>query len=307
MLGSPDLVRVEVRWWYVHTGEYPDKIQSGLNTLDDFCCWWNLIANYDKTEILIFKNTKPPTPPLFVYRGSELRHTGRFKYLGIMFDCEGKCDICIETLCGQARKTTMALHQRFQAYEFAWHEKYSLYQQLMELTLSYRLQVWGYERAPDMEILHRNNFKTLTQFRLHSNNLAMVRDAWRGVTIKNRLCTNCHLIDDEVHVISEGKLLEGLRRKYLTEYTRQSRNTVNTINLLRTEDCRIINNLCIFIKKGWKSMTTELKTCSSLLLPHNGRYHGTPPVVLVQSVWFWHVLFTYACGILLVETVILSI
>ena len=35
-----------------------------------------------------------------------------------MFDGEGKCDICIEMLCGQARKATMALCQRFQAYEF---------------------------------------------------------------------------------------------------------------------------------------------------------------------------------------------
>ena len=376
----------------------PDELQSGLNILDDFCCRWNLIVNCDKTEILIFQKTKPPTPPVFVYRGTELPHTGQFKYLGIMFDGEGKCDMCIETLCGQARKATMALRQRFRAYEFTPHEKYGLYLQLVEPILSYGSEVWGYERAPDMEILHRkfireilgvrkstrndliyyelgtiplrphrlirmvtfwagldnpastklsskvcklqresgrvswsthvrdalirygsedawlhgtgpniksftesfksevwkreqklitsniatgtgqtrfyqfltndshgklispwymrnidrNNIKTLTQFRLCSNNLAVVKDAWRGVAIENRLCTNCHQIDDEVHFISECKLLEGLRRKYLPEYIRQSRNTVNTINLLRSEDCRIINNLCIFIKKGMK-------------------------------------------------------
>ena len=103
-----------------------------------------------------------------------------------------------------------------------------------------------------MRNIHRNNIKTLTQFRLRSNNLAMVRDAWRGVAIENRLCNKCHQIDDEVHFISECKLLEGLRQKYLPEYIRQSRNTVNTINLLISEDCRIINNLCIFIKKGMK-------------------------------------------------------
>ena len=85
-----------------------------------------------------------------------------------------------------------------------------------------------------MRNIDRNSIKTLTQFRLHSNNLAIVKDAWRGVAIENRLCTNCHQIVDEVHFISECKLLEGLRRKYLPEYIRQSRNTVNTINLLRS-------------------------------------------------------------------------
>ena len=147
----------------------PDELQSGLNTLD-FCCRWNLIVNCNKTEILIFEKTKPPTPPVFVYRGTELPHTGRFKYLGIMFDGKGKCDICIQTLCGQARKATMALRQRLQAYEFTPHKKYCLYLQLVEPILSYGLEVWGYERAPDMEILHRKFIREILGVRKSTRN-----------------------------------------------------------------------------------------------------------------------------------------
>ena len=49
----------------------------------------------------------------------------------------------------------MALWQRFYSYEFTAWEKYRLFLQLVEPILSYGSEVWGYEKANEMELLHR--------------------------------------------------------------------------------------------------------------------------------------------------------
>ena len=148
----------------------PRDLQASLDCLDGFCADWNLTVNCQKTEILVFENDPPATQPVFTYRGTPLPHTGKFKYLGISFSKTGDWSSCIETLCGQARKAKMALRQRFYSYEFTACEKYRLFLRLVEPILSYGSEVWGYQKANEMELLHRRFMREILSVRNKTKN-----------------------------------------------------------------------------------------------------------------------------------------
>ena len=321
----------------------------------------------------------------------------RFKYLGITFTTKGSWEINTETLCGQAHKAIMSLRQRFHQYEFSPHEKYRLFNQLVEPILSYGAEVWGHVKANDMELLHRkflkeilcvrsstknesvyhelgtiplrprrlirmvsfwagvagpdshklssevyrlqrtenranwsskvrdalcqygfhdtwlngpprkknsfvNAFKSavwkceqdkihteimrgegqtrflchltdvktkyqapeymkvldrkqtrvMSRFRLRTNNLAVVTGAWQGIDLPDRLCSTCNTVEDETHFLCECRRLTHLRRRYLPEYVRVSPSAESAVKLMRSTDSVVLNNICIFIKKGLK-------------------------------------------------------
>ena len=122
--------------------DLPDNLQQALDILSDFCEQWNLV-NSAKSQVIIFSKTDSPNGLSFKYHETELVIINHFKYLGIKFTTKGSWEINTETLCGQARKAVMSLHQRFHQYEFSPQEKYRLFNQLVEPILIYRAEVWG--------------------------------------------------------------------------------------------------------------------------------------------------------------------
>ena len=146
------------------------NLKQALDILSDFCEQWNLKVNPAKSQVIIFSKAVLPDGLSFRYRKTKLVIVDRFKYLGIRFTTKGSWEINTETLCGQARKAIMSLRQRFHQYEFSPHEKYRLFNQLVEPILSYGAEVWGHVKANDMELLHRKFLKEILCVRSSTEN-----------------------------------------------------------------------------------------------------------------------------------------
>ena len=74
---------------------------------------------------------------------------------------------------------------------------------------------------------------------------------------EERLCVQCGVVDDEVHLLLECTCNEHLRRRYLPPNILQSRSAQSAIDLLNSEDKVILNNVSLFIAKSFKLRTTE--------------------------------------------------
>ena len=103
-----------------------------------------------------------------------------------------------------------------------------------------------------MNAIDLKRIKTMCRFRLRSTNLEVVRGAWVGTPRNERVCRSCGILDDEVHFLMECRPLEHLRVKLLPAALLRSRSAASAIELLRSDNSSIVNNLCLFIERGFK-------------------------------------------------------
>ena len=82
----------------------PAKLQKGLNDLKMYCKRWCFTVNPSKTKIVVFGNSKIKNDCNFVFNNQMLENVCFFKYLGIIFNYNGKFELCNKYLCDQAGK-----------------------------------------------------------------------------------------------------------------------------------------------------------------------------------------------------------
>ena len=103
-----------------------------------------------------------------------------------------------------------------------------------------------------MTMLNNTNSRIMTRFRLRSHKLAVVTGAWTGTPIQDRVCTTCGVLEDEVHFLCECQRLTSLRKRFLPNFVSRSPSAASAIQLMRSTDSKVLNNLCIYIRKGLK-------------------------------------------------------
>ena len=116
-------------------------LQSALNKLDTYCSTWGLEVNLDKTNILIFNKSGRILKDHFFFRGSLLKNTNRYKYLGIIFSASGSFCHAVEHLTEQAAKALFKLKQRHILNNPVTAIK--LFDMLIVPILRYCSEVWG--------------------------------------------------------------------------------------------------------------------------------------------------------------------
>ena len=82
----------------------PEKLQNGLNDLEMYCRFWRLTVNPSKTKVVVFRNSKIKNDCNFVFNNQTLENVYFFKYLGSIFNYNGKFELCKKYLCEQASK-----------------------------------------------------------------------------------------------------------------------------------------------------------------------------------------------------------
>ena len=99
--------------------EKPSGLQHCLNALlEVYCEEWGLNINTKKTQIMIFKkNKKAPTnePTLnFTFTKSLLEKVNEYKYLGLIFNSNGKLNNAFQNLTQKGRKAYFGLRSKIQ-------------------------------------------------------------------------------------------------------------------------------------------------------------------------------------------------
>ena len=90
--------------------ETADGLQSGLNTLYNYCQKWRLSVNTVKTKVIVFrKGGILPSNLRFFYNDTELEIVSSFSYLGIVFTSGGSFSLAQKTLARQAQMAIFKL------------------------------------------------------------------------------------------------------------------------------------------------------------------------------------------------------
>ena len=76
------------------------------------------------------------------------------------------------------------------------------------------------------------------------------------IPLDNRICRACGVLEDEFHFILECAIYDGLRKMYFKRYYWQNPNMPKFIELLTSENSKIIKNLSYFIEKAFQMRAT---------------------------------------------------
>ena len=99
--------------------ETPAGLQSMLHSLSRYTNDWNLKVNVDKTKVVVFRNGgKIRNDEVWFYNGIKLDVVDEFKYLGMLFNYNGKFLKTTKHIAEQGRKATFALSSTFKNYCF---------------------------------------------------------------------------------------------------------------------------------------------------------------------------------------------
>ena len=90
------------------------NLQKALDSLNDYCKKWKLSVNCSKTKILCFSGKKTTYEYPFKMDNNLLEHVSCYKYLGIMFNFNGKFNKGIKELQlqDQDRRAIFSLLQK---------------------------------------------------------------------------------------------------------------------------------------------------------------------------------------------------
>ena len=121
-----------------------EGLQKALDSLHTYCQQWGLQVNSTKTKITIFGDRKKTTTAArFTFNGGELEIVDSFKYLGILFNYNGKFALCKNALREQATKAMFALLNKCRKFNLPIDIQIELFDHTVLPVLTYGSEVWG--------------------------------------------------------------------------------------------------------------------------------------------------------------------
>ena len=107
-----------------------------------------------------------------------------------------------------------------------------------------------------LDILKVEKYRnSLCKIRVSAHRLEVETGRWtkpNKTPLDDRICLICGVLEDEFHFIIECPLYNDLRNIYIKRYYWQRANMPKFIQLLSSENIRVIKNLAIFIEKAFK-------------------------------------------------------
>ena len=93
----------------------------------------------------------------------------------------------------------------------------------------------------------------LTKIRLGSHTLISETGSWARpkISFTDRTCHHCNILGDEFHHILECQIFLELRKNYIPKYYYTNPSMFKFVQLLLCKKKKIINNLCLYIKKSF--------------------------------------------------------
>ena len=188
-----------------------EGLQSGLNSLGEYCRKWGITVNIPKTKIVVFrKGGQLAVDDVWTLLGQNIDVVSFFKYLGCFLTPGGSFEKCIAELTASARRALFALRKCFASNpEFLPSMQIQLFNTIVSPILFYACEVWGLRAADPIDVFHRGFLKTVLR----------VKDS----------TPNCFIY---------GEL--GIYPLYIERYTRVMGYWVNIINASATDRSLVV-------------------------------------------------------------------
>ena len=134
----------------------PTTLQSMLNDIELYCNAWGLKININKTKILIpvFDKGRRYSNYNLYLNNENLEVVSSFKYLGVYFFRNGNWPRTQKCVAEHVSKAMFRLFSIFTQYEFKTLQKCRLFDTLVASVLNYSAEVWGFNEAKNIELLH---------------------------------------------------------------------------------------------------------------------------------------------------------
>lgn len=117
-------------------------IQQKLDYLDMYCHKWGLEINKDKTQMVVFCKITPKIKTIFKCGENIIKTTDQYKYLGMIFNQNGKLTLAQEHLSKQGNKAAYSLRKTFRNENVQVDTIFHLFDSLVNPILTYGAEIW---------------------------------------------------------------------------------------------------------------------------------------------------------------------
>jgi hypothetical protein len=90
--------------------ETKEDLQKQLNVFSEYCKFWQLKVNVEKSKILVFFRERLPNNLTFTFNEMEIGIVSEFNYLGVLFSKSGNFSMAKKA---QVEKATKAMLRSF--------------------------------------------------------------------------------------------------------------------------------------------------------------------------------------------------
>ena len=123
--------------------ESPEGLQKMLNTLHSYTEEWSLSVNIPKTKVVVFRNGgKLHQDESWTYNNVDLETVNEFKYLGLLFNYNGRFLNMQKHAAEQGRKALFAISSRLKKHDFNVETLCSVFDTYVCSVLLYGSELW---------------------------------------------------------------------------------------------------------------------------------------------------------------------
>ena len=170
--------------------ESEEELQKSLLVFQEYCDYWKLSVNIEKTKVMVFTKKRGNRNYDFRINGSSIDEVDSYTYLGLLFNYNGKFTLAKKQLVGQAEKALYALYKKIRNISIPVDLQLKLFDALIEPILLYSCEVWGFENVTIIEKIHLKFLKRIMGVRSSTPNFMVYGETGRyplEINIKIRL------------------------------------------------------------------------------------------------------------------------
>ena len=90
--------------------ETKEDLQKQINVFSEYCKYWQLKVNVEKSKIFVFSRERLPNNLTFTFNEMEIGIVSEFNYLGVLFSKSGNFSMAKKA---QVEKATKAMLRSF--------------------------------------------------------------------------------------------------------------------------------------------------------------------------------------------------
>ena len=123
--------------------ESANNLNVSLSKLNEYCERNFLSINVDKTKVVIFSRGVVRVYPQFVLGDNRIDVVNSYKYLGVVFYCNGNFGLAVKTLCTTASNAMFAILSKMSVLNLDVDTMIHLFESMVKPILLYGAEIWG--------------------------------------------------------------------------------------------------------------------------------------------------------------------
>ena len=134
--------------------ETPNDLQISLNNMAEYCKDWELCINVTKTQVMTFSRGKIRKRNTFYFEKIKLVNTDCYKYMGIIFNDNGKFRVAKQDLLLKGKRAMFALITKARKRHLPIDVQLELFDAVVTPVVLYGSEIWCNEGWKTLEKLH---------------------------------------------------------------------------------------------------------------------------------------------------------